>query len=121
MTPLQSNILELLNTSSLPGLYKAILENLLPDLPADQQRDLFTTLLEEDSRKQVLRKKMKRTHWRYSSVLNRLEKNPDDFKETSSFLPTGPGKKIRIPSLLGGLKRQLNLKSLKKQVGKTNK
>ena len=114
MSTLQTNILQLLDTSTLPGLHKALIRGSMSNLSDDQQKSLLITLLEENADRKVLHKKMQKTYWRYSSALDRLEKNPDDFEAAKAFLPAaGTGGQVKFPTKLSGLKNKLNLKALK--------
>lgn len=114
MSSIQDTILQLLEKSSLPGLYKALIRNLLPNMSRIQQENLLVVLSEENSKKQVLQTKMKKTYWRYTSVLDRLEKNPDEFDKVLEFLPKGAGQGIDEKAVLAS---KLDLEALKKQVG----
>ena len=119
MSSIQSKIFGLLEKSSLPDLYKGIIRNVLPTMSRIQQEKFLMILEKEFARKQGLATKMKMHHWRYSSVLDRLEENPDEFETAKDLFPKSAqgykksGKVVTSTKKLSQLKSKLALQKLR--------
>ena len=133
MSSVQSVVLGLLEKSSLPGLYKSMLKNLLPNMTRMQQEELLVILHGEKSKKESLKIKMEDTHWRYSNILQKLEEDPTAYDEEfnkivgsrsglKDMIEAGGGKggtgvgASKTKSGLSALKSKLALKKLKKNL-----
>ena len=128
MSTMQSKILSMLEESCLPGLYKSLVKNLLPNMSQIQMENLFLVLSQERAKKQVLQTEMKKTFYRYSSVLDRLESNPEMYEKILDYMP--PELKGKLSSLddqltkddqqansqLASLKSKIALQSIKKDI-----
>lgn len=83
MSSIQSIILGLLDTSSLPGLFKNLVTNMLPNMSRIQQENILQTLLVEQKNAQVLDKKKMAIYRKYSpivdSVLDSVENGKPEF------------------------------------------
>ena len=116
MSSIESQILAMLEKSSIPGLYKVVFRNMLPNMSRIQQEDLFMILSTEASKKAILKTNMKKTYWQYNSILNELEDDPTAF-DKELF-----GKKnvTKVPSPsnqeLASLKSKIALQKMKKDL-----
>lgn len=124
MSSVQSVILGMLEKSSLPGLYKGILRNLIPNMSRVQQEEILVILHKEKTEKSSLGTKMDGTYWKYSHALDRLEKNPSEFDEQLSPILKARDKEAEEKTVkkststkqLSNLKSKLALKQLKKKL-----
>lgn len=106
MSSIESYILAMLEKSSIPGLYKVVFRNMLPNMSRIQQEELFMILSTETSKKAVLKTNMKKTYWQYNSILNKLEDDPTAFDK----VPSSSDQK------LASLKSKIALQKIKKDL-----
>lgn len=116
MSPIQDTILQLLEKSSLPGLYKLLIKNLVPTMSRIQQDNLFVVLSKEASKKNILSMKAEKVYDQYNSILNNLQRDPTTFDEgmygeKQTYTSTAPA------GQLSNLKQKVDLEALKQQVG----
>lgn len=130
MSTIQDNIFTLLEGSSLPGLYKSLLKNLVPSMSQVQLENMLLILAKEDSDKRVLQTEMKKTFHQYSSLLDRLEDNPNEFDKVLNLIPPEVREKMDAElngnsmtktkdaarASLSSIKQKVDLESLKQQI-----
>lgn len=120
MPDINSVILNLLDGSSIPGFYKKILRNLLPDMSQIQKEDIYLALKNAHDKRDVLKKKGDDLCRKYEVILDKLETNPEGLVREEEFL-IKKDREIKTKkfsgSSLSSIKQKLNLEALKKQVG----
>jgi hypothetical protein len=118
MSSLGTQILTMLEGSSIPGLYKMIFKNMLPDMTRGKQEELFLILATESSKKTTLKTKMKKAYWKYNSILDKLEDDPTFFDK--EFFGKGGITKVPTGSTkdLSALKNKMALQNLKNKLDK---
>jgi len=120
MPTIEFAITELLEKSSLPAFYKAILMKVLPSMSRIQKEDLLVTLAKESDKKKEIEEKGEEICRYYNMVATKLEKDPKDLFETMNYSEkkTKSGQtKDYSKGKLSSIKQKVDLEALKKQVG----
>jgi len=120
MPTIEFAITGLLEKSSLPGFYKAILRNVLPNMSQIQKEDLYVTLVKESDKRIEIEERGEELCRYYDMVATRLEKDPNDLFETMNYgeKKTKSGQtKDYSKGKLSSIKQKVDLEALKKQVG----
>lgn len=110
----------LLEKSSLPAFYKAILRNVIPSMSQIQKEDLYVTLVKEDDKKKEIEERGEELCRYYDMVATRLEKNPDGFFSNLNYSEKkakDSQTKDYSKGKLSSIKQKVDLATLKKQVG----
>lgn len=110
----------LIEKSSLPSFYKAILMKVLPSMSQIQKEDLLVTLAKESDKRKEIEEKGEEICRYYSMVATKLEKNPSDLFESMNYTEKktkGTQAKDYSKGKLSSIKQKVDLEALKKQVG----
>lgn len=81
MSSIQSKILGLLETSSIPAIYKGIIRNILPTMSGIQQEDLFKTLQKEQNEMSKINIKRDVLRQKYEAFADAYDKDPNNLPE----------------------------------------
>ena len=113
MSSVQSAVLGLLDESSIPGLFKGIIRDLLPNMSRIQQSSILASLYAEFSKKKVINIRRNSLYRKYKYIFDELEQNPDAFPlSVSQVLKSmkskiGPKPASKVTSQLSSLKAQI--------------
>lgn len=78
MSSIESVILELLESSSLPGIYKVLIKNLLPDMSRIQQENILKILFSDQKNTEILKKKKMAIYRRYEPMIDSILKGAEN-------------------------------------------
>ena len=120
MAEIESVILGLINSSSIPSFYKDILRRTLPSMSRIQKEELFVMLARENDNASIIVEKGEDLWKRYNMLADRLEKDPEGlFKEMDYDTKISKTSQTKSYSKgkLSSIKGKLDLEALKKQVG----
>jgi len=80
MNPIETIILDLLDNSSLPGIYKLLIKNLLSKMARDQQESLLKILFSDQKNAEEIRNKKMALYRKYEPMIDSILKDTKDGK-----------------------------------------
>jgi len=83
MNPIESIILDLLETSSLPGIYKLMIKNLLPEMYREQQEELVKILFADQKNIEEIHKKKMAIYRKYEPMIDSMLESVESGKDAS--------------------------------------
>lgn len=119
MPSIDSVILGLLPGSSLPGLYKTLITNMLPNMSQIQKEEVYLSLKKASDNRLVVAKKTSNMLDKYEYVLDMMEEDPAELMRMSdaSMKSQDEQKTSQLAgSKLSKMKRKMDLEALKNQL-----
>ena len=124
MPSLDSVILGYLKTSKVPGFYKRIVRNMLPNMSQIQKEEIYTILRDADEKRKTLAEKGDDLCRKYEYLADRAERDPDslvrEFEfEEKLYMEKGAKKSsgAALAAMKSAVKQKSKLQELKSQIG----
>ncbi len=83
MNSIESAILDLLDASSIPGIYKLMIKNLLSEMSREQQEELLKILFTDQNNMEEINKKKMAIYRKYEPIFDSILQDLDQGKDVT--------------------------------------
>jgi len=119
MPSIDSVILGLLPGSALPGLYKTLIMNMLPNMSQIQKEEVYVSLKKATNKREILAQKQEDVINKYEHISNMIDNDPDGFIQTYDYVAKDQQQQKTgqvTDAKLSQMKQKLDLEALKTQL-----